>query len=148
MQLRTEVEIDAPPGAVWSVLTNLDAYHEWNPFITSLRGELREGATLSVTIAPPESSELHFQPTLLTVRSEQELRWRGKVLFNWLFSGEHFFELSPVAGGQRTRLVHGEDFSGVLLRFVGHQLTRTARGFVFMNQALKSRVERERSPLS
>jgi len=37
--------------------------------------------------------------------------------------------------------VHGEDFKGLLVRFLGQQLTATARGFVFMNQALKRRAE-------
>jgi hypothetical protein len=140
MQLRTEIEIDATPKAVWEVLTDRSRYHEWNPFITEFTGELREGATLAVLIAPPDSSEMRFRPRVLRYREDHELRWCGTLGFAWLFQGEHFFEVHESASGG-TRFVHGEDFSGFLLKFLAGKLTNTARGFVLMNQALKRRVE-------
>lgn len=36
--LSASIEIDATPDEVWSVLTDLDAYNEWNPFIVSSGG--------------------------------------------------------------------------------------------------------------
>ncbi len=51
--LRHEIEIDASPAAVWAVLTDTDAYADWNPFVRKLDGELREGAKLEVRVAPP-----------------------------------------------------------------------------------------------
>lgn len=49
-ELRREIDIDAPPAAVWAVLTDTRSYSEWNPFIPHLAGELREGAKLEVRI--------------------------------------------------------------------------------------------------
>lgn len=144
MELRTEIEIEAPPERVWEVLTRFSAFPEWNPFITEARGELREGAELSITIAPPESSEQTFRPKVIRVDETRELRWRGTLISGWLFSGEHFFSLEALEDGRKTRLVHGEDFSGILVRFLGPALTRTARGFVLMNQAIKRRTESRR----
>jgi hypothetical protein len=141
MELRTEILINAPPERVWAILSNAGAYSEWNPFITELVGELREGALLRVTLAPPEGSEQTFHPVLLKVDPGRELRWRGKLGFSWLFSGEHFFLLEDVEDGSRTRFVHGEDFKGLIVKFSGPMLTRVARGFVLMNQALKRRSE-------
>jgi hypothetical protein len=140
MQLRTEIAIDAPPAFVWKILTDQEKYHEWNPFITRFAGPLTVGSTLDVVISPPNSSDFRFRPRLVTVDPERELRWRGKVLANFLFSGEHFIELSPL-GDRRTVVRHGEDFEGILLRVLGAQMGSTARGFVFMNQALKRRAE-------
>jgi hypothetical protein len=142
VDLRTEIEINAPSAAVWRVLTDTARYHEWNPFITSLEGKLAVGEDLSVVVSPPNGSDMRFRPRVLKVEEGVELRWRGVLLAPWLFSGEHFFvlrELSP----NRTRLTHGEDFRGFLKRFVGAQLKRTADGFVLMNLALKRRVEAE-----
>ncbi len=138
MQLRTEIDIAATPERIWKVLTNFREYSQWNPFIVSISGKPAVGETLEVVISPPQKSEMRFSPKILRVDPNKELRWRGVLWFRWLFCGEHFFRLEESTPGH-TRFVHGEDFSGWLLRFVS--MTQTARGFVFMNQALKERAE-------
>jgi hypothetical protein len=140
VDLRTEIEISAPPSAVWQVIADTARYHEWNPFITSLEGKLEVGEVLSVVVSPPDGSDMRFRPQVLKVEAEVELRWRGVLGSPFLFSGEHFFVLRELPSGN-TRFQHGEDFRGVLERFLGAQLKRTAHGFVLMNQALKRRVE-------
>lgn len=144
MELRTEVEIAAPPERIWQVLTDFPAYHEWNPFITSIAGELKVGSQLAVVISPPESGETRFSPEVVRCDKNRELRWRGKLWFDWLFTGEHFFQLQA-SGPDSTRVIHGEDFSGILVKLNGRMLTQTARGFVYMNRALKRRIERGES---
>ena len=37
-QLHTEIEIEAPADIVWDILTDLDHYEDWNPFIVSSAG--------------------------------------------------------------------------------------------------------------
>ena len=37
-EIRTEIDIEAPPDRVWAELADLDAYAGWNPFITRRRG--------------------------------------------------------------------------------------------------------------
>jgi hypothetical protein len=140
MQLRTEIVIAASPRAVWNVLTDFPSYPEWNPFIPMVRGDLRVGAQLDIVVAPPEGRELELRPTLLAADPEKELRWRGHFLFRGLFDGEHFFRLTELEPNS-TRFSHGEDFSGILVKLASSALTKTARGFVYMNQALKKRVE-------
>jgi hypothetical protein len=139
-ELRTEVEIDAEPARVWGVISDFARYPEWNPFITRIEGELREGARIQVTMSLPEGGEHTLKPTIARAEPDQELRWLGHLLCKGVLDGEHFFRLEPLDSG-RTRFVHGENFDGLLLRFMGRTLTLTARGFVYMNQALKRRVE-------
>jgi len=140
MQLRTEIDINAPREKVWTVLTDFARYHEWNPFITHIAGELRAGSRLELTISPPESGEMAFRPDVVVCNPGEELRWRGKLLFMGLCDGEHFFRLSDGAAGG-TKFVHGEDFTGLFVRFLNNKFTQVARGFVYMNTALKKRVE-------
>ena len=147
MQVRTELEIDAPPERVWQVLTDFPAYHEWNPFITSVAGELRAGAELTVTLSPPESDEATLRPKLLVCEEPRELRWLGHLYFKGLCDGEHYFLCQETSDG-RTRFVHGENFAGFLVKYVTRRLMYVTRGFVYMNQALKSRVEGTRRPAS
>lgn len=140
MQLRTEVEIDAPPEVVWKVLEDRSAYHEWNPFITTFEGPLEEGARVKIVVSPPDSSDFRFRPTLLKVEPNRMLRWKGTMIANFFFWGEHFIELIPITAN-KTRVSHGEDFGGFLLKFLLGQMGATQRGFVHMNQALKRRAE-------
>lgn len=141
MQLRTELEILASPLEIWDILVDFARYPEWNAFIVSASGELRVGATLKVCIALPEDGATRtFHPVVTECTSPFRLAWRGQLGFPWIFSGHHFFELLPLAEG-RTRLVHAEDFSGLLTKFLGRTFTLTGRGFAYMNQALKRRAE-------
>lgn len=136
-EIVTEVEIDATPGEVWSLLGNPESYHDWNPFIVSMEGQLVEGATLVNTMRPATGSEMTFRPTVLRAEPERELRWLGRLFLPRIFDGEHYFILEQREGG--TRLVHGERFHGVLLWFIDASQFRA--DFERMNAALKQRAE-------
>ena len=140
MEIRTELEIAAPASHVWRILTDFPRYGEWNPFITEIAGELSVDRKLQVLLSLPEGRDVRIRPQLLKCDENRELCWRGHLLFPGLFDGEHFFRLDAVSEA-RTRFVQGENFSGVLVRFSGRTITRAARGFVYMNQALKRRAE-------
>ena len=144
-ELSHEIEIDASTEEVWQVLAETGRYGEWNPFIPSLRGELREGAKLEVQIAPPGGKTMTFRPTVLAADPGRELRWLGRLLAPGLFDGEHRFLLEPLAD-RRTRLVQSERFSGILVGALGRTLDRTRSGFEEMNKALKARVEAGSAP--
>jgi hypothetical protein len=139
-EISREIEIEAPPDAVWAVLADTDAYPDWNPFIRRLTGELRAGARIEARIAPPSGRAMTFKPTVLAAEPGRELRWLGRLLVRGLFDGEHRFALEPLADG-RTRFVQSERFDGVLVRLLENTLAKTALGFEQMNAALKERVE-------
>jgi hypothetical protein len=139
--IETEIEIDAPPSAVWAALTGFADYPEWNPFIRKASGQLTARSVLTLRMFPGDGSTPRtFTPTLLAARENEELRWLGKMSTPGLFSGEHVFELTPLPG-DRTRLVHSERFKGLLVRMLGKMLDQTERDFVALNEALKERVE-------
>ncbi len=52
-EIRTGIDINGTAEKVWNVLTSFDSYDEWNPFIKSIKGELKTGAQLKVYIEPP-----------------------------------------------------------------------------------------------
>lgn len=67
-----------------------------------------------------------------------ELVWRGSVAIPGLFVGRHYFRLEAEGA---CRLVHGEQFSGLLLPLMGGMLADTEKGFHAINAALKARAE-------
>ena len=141
-QVTTTIDIDAPAARVWDILTDFAAYPSWNPFIRSIAGTQKAGATLSVTVQPSGGSPMTFKPRLLVCEVPSELRWKGQVLMPGIFDGEHSFQLSPLGPG-RVQFAHGEVFTGILagLIFRGGLRRSTERGFVEMNEALKQRAE-------
>lgn len=139
-EMRFEVEIAAPIAHVYRVLTDFGSYELWNPFLTSVRGELVVGQKLQVEMSLPEGRIYELEPQVTQVTENAELRWRGRFWFPALLEAEHFFQLHE-RGPEATRVVQGQNFSGFLLRFAGNALTLSARGSVYMNQALKKRAE-------
>ncbi|SRR5581483_10504947 len=140
-ELRTEITIDAPEEKVWSILVATGGYAEWNPFITSIEGELAVGTRLRVRIEPPESRPMTFRPHCLERTESKKLRWLGSLGIKGIFDGEHIFELESL-GTNRTRFIQREKFSGIFVPLLWSSVApNTLRGFEAMNQKLKSRAE-------
>ena len=143
-RLRTHIEIQATAERVWQVLTNFRAFPDWNPFIRSVDGELKEGASLKVYIKPPKGMGMTFRPTVLKVEPNAELRWTGSFLMPGVFDGEHYFLIEPLAEEGRVQFMQGESLAGVMVPVLGllGVFKNTLRGFEEMNQALRFRAER------
>ena len=138
--ISTVAEIDAPPARVWSVLVDLPAYREWNPFIVEASGTVAVGETLTLRMALPGRAPMSIKPRLLVVAPEHELRWKGRLVLPGLFDGEHAFVLTPLANG-RTRMHHWERFAGVLLPIVRSMVyDATVQSFHALNAALAKRA--------
>ena len=140
-ELRTEIEIDAPADRVWRVLTEFDAYPDWNPFLRRASGEVKEGARLEVYMQPSGGRGMTFRPTVIRAEPNREFRWLGHLGMSGLFDGEHSFTIEPLEGN-RVRFVQSERFTGVLVPLMLLMIEKdTKRGFEEMNQALKERAE-------
>jgi hypothetical protein len=139
-EIRTEIDIEATPDAVWATLVDFAAFEQWNPFISNASGTLREGERLKVTLAPPGKRGFRFTPVVVAADPGKRLVWRGTLGFKGLFDGEHQFELEGLPEG-RTRFIHSERFTGVLVPLLAGTLGDARKGFVAMNEALKRRVE-------
>jgi hypothetical protein len=140
-ELYTAIEIDAPAGRVWTILTDLDAFTEWNPHVRQAEGEVREGAKLRIRVEAEDGKGMTFKPTVIRVDPQREFRWLGSLLLPGIFDGEHIFEIIP-SGDGRVRFVQREQFTGVLVPLMWKSLdTTTRQGFEDMNVALKKRSE-------
>jgi hypothetical protein len=122
------------------VLTDFRSYRAWNPFITSIEGDAREGAALRVRIQLPGRRALRFRPRVLAFRPPHELRWLGRVIVPAILDGLHSFTIHA-AGYEACVFRQAEHFSGVLVPLLGKTFEATRSGFEAMNKALKARAE-------
>jgi hypothetical protein len=141
IEITASTDIDAPADTVWRVLTDLDRFHAWNPFIREAHGSTEVGGTVHVRVQPSLRVPLRFNARILARQPNRELRWRGHVLAPWLASGDHSFTIEPLGDG-RVRFTQRERFSGLVPRLAARLLRRESqRGFDAMNEALAARAE-------
>ncbi|MBI4339713.1 MAG: SRPBCC domain-containing protein [Chloroflexi bacterium] len=138
----SRIEINASPERVWEVLTDLPAFPRWNPLLRAVRGELKMRERLEVRLAPATGPRIIFQPTILNVEPNRELRWHSHLLLPGLLASEHTFAIRRLEA-DRVQFIQSEAFAGLLapvLSITG-LLRQIVRGFDQMNQALKARAE-------
>ncbi|WP_246178190.1 SRPBCC domain-containing protein [Actinomadura decatromicini] len=139
-KLRAEIEVNASAARVWQVLTDFQAYPEWNPFILSAVGEPKKGAKLVNKLAGKDGGKtMTFKPTVLVADPGHELRWIGRFGVPGVVDGEHYFLIEETGPG-RVKLTQGENFTGFLVPFVGSVID-VQDNFAAMNAALKKRAE-------
>lgn len=130
----------APVDIVWKILTDLESYTKWNPFLVSSKGNTRVGEKLVNRMEPPGGKAMTFRPRITIFEENSVFEWLGSAGVPGIFDGRHRFELKKTSSG--TQLTHSETFSGLLVRPFRKSLdAHTLQGFKVMNEALKKRSE-------
>lgn len=152
MQLDTQILINSKTEKVRDVILDFQKYSEWNPFFTSFK-IYTSGATsplpgtqLEIKMKLFGGNENTMYPIVLE-NSESALRWKGKLLFDFMFVGIHSFEFFPleIDGQTKTKLIQSEEFSGFfsyIFEWTG-LLVKTKNRFEELNQALKAQIEQD-----
>lgn len=139
--IQTEIIIEAPAERVWQILTNLKAYSLWNPFIIKSEGEIKTQAKLKHVMLNGQK-KFTFKPIVQRVEENHYFDWIGRLFFPGIFDGHHFFKIEKMNENQ-VKLVHGEEFSGLLSGFLFKKIgEQTRANFVRMNQAVKTLAEK------
>jgi hypothetical protein len=132
------IQIDAPPMAVWAVLTGLGSYPDWNPLFREASGQVAVGSRITLRSVHPASGRMMtVRPKITVADPGRELRWVSSL--PGIISGEHSFTLT--AAGVGTRLVQSETFRGLLVPFSARTLARSEVSFRELNDAVKKRAE-------
>lgn len=136
-EIRTEIDIGAPPSVVWGVLANFSEFRDWNPMVTWAEGSAAEGSHARLHYRSHIGLPLRFRVRITRSQPDRELRWVGSGLG---ISGEHYFLLT--GDGNHTHFVHGEVFRGLFAKSLGFLFRDQIPVFESFNRALKDLAER------
>lgn len=138
MHIDTSIDIEATPGEIWQVLTDLNAYDQWNPMLNRVRSSLAPGSRVSFQVQRDSGSPLKLEGRIRRLSECRHLAWRGgSVLF---ICGEHYFRIEQLHS-RLCRLHHGEYFKGLFLPLLRPMLRKGEALYLAMNTALKQRVQ-------
>ena len=142
-EIKTEIEISAPPPKVWSIITNINNWKEWSPIINDSQGTVSVGSKLSITMMGKEKGKdgPKYNPTITELEEPNYFRWRAHMLAGFIFTNDKIFELEETNSG--TRLTHKEMFSGLLAPIFCGQMEKGVPPMLnSMNKALKELAEK------
>ena len=140
-ELHTETEIAASSSRVWTIVTDLERYAEWNPFIRNARGEFLQGGSVELELTPPDQEPWTFYATIMEVSPICLIKLHCAHPDVPGLHFEHELILEPTREGTRfvQRLAVGS--GGVPDAWTGvDDLAQV--GIEMMNAALKERAER------
>jgi hypothetical protein len=137
-EIRSEIDIQASAEKVWQILTALDKYPEWNPFLHHAIGKAELGAKVDV-IFKYGSKDMTLHCVVTKNEPNHELRWKYHVGAPFLYQGEHCFVIEP-AGDNLVHFTDKEIFTGLLIPFMVNENDKG--GFEAEDQALKARAEK------
>ncbi|HPR99149.1 MAG TPA: SRPBCC domain-containing protein [Methanomassiliicoccales archaeon] len=138
-EIKGSVMINVPAEKVWTVLSERAMYKEWNPFLTQLSGELKEGNLLDVTVALPDRPDTKFRSKVMKMESGKELLTKGAIK-KGLLTSEHSFLIETI---NDNKCVFSQKviFTGVMTFFAGKTVKAAQVNLNKMNEALKKRCE-------
>ncbi|KAF9546195.1 hypothetical protein EC957_009933 [Mortierella hygrophila] len=128
---KVSISIQASPSDVWSVLTDFDSYHYWNPMFTSAKGKLAASS---------------WSPRIIKLEPNSCLEWFTPAGLKGFVDGTHYFQLASTHNGTATEFTQGERYTGwgIGLYSSFGTMEDARRGFAAMNSALQIEILRRR----
>ncbi|OPX65778.1 MAG: Polyketide cyclase / dehydrase and lipid transport [Methanomassiliicoccales archaeon PtaB.Bin215] len=140
-EIKGSVMINVPADKVWAVLSERALYQEWNPFITQLSGELKEGNLLDVTVVLPDRKDTKFKSKVVKVEPNKELLTKGAIK-KGLLTSEHSFLIEVI---EENKCVFSQKviFTGLMTLFAGKVIKDSQVALNRMNEEMKKRCEKK-----
>jgi hypothetical protein len=124
---------------VWRVVSDLERWAEWNPLYVKAEGELRIGAQLTLTQALAERPTVLIQPTIVDWVPDAQILWRLTQNRGFI-QRLRYIEIDKLTD-EACIFSNGEDWTGLLARFVAPELRRALRaGYEAMSEAVRDQA--------
>jgi len=139
-EIKGSVMINVPAEKVWSTLTDFATYKDWNPFLTQMNGELKEGNLFDVVVALPDRPDTKFKTKVIKAEPNKELLTKGAIK-KGLLTSEHSFLIEVI---EENKCVFSQKvvFTGLMTIFAGKTIKESQVALNKMNEELKKRCEK------
>jgi hypothetical protein len=136
----TRVDIDAPAERVWSILTDLDAYADWNPFTPRIETDFVVGHPIVLHVSFDGAKPRQQIEELRRWAPGEQLCWGMTMGPAWFFRAERVQRVE-VLGPARCRYISEDAFAGLFSPVVEALFgPKVQRGFDRMATALARRA--------
>ena len=143
-EVRTEIEISAPPEEVWKVISNISEWQNWSPVINKSEGSAALGTKVDITMCSKEEGKdgPKYSPVITKFDEPKSLHWRATMLVGFVFTNDKIIELEKTNSG--TRVIHKELFGGLMAAMMASHMEEGVPPILNKwNEALKQKVENE-----
>lgn len=140
--ITTEIDISAPPAKVWSIITDIDKWHEWSPTINASEGMASVDSTLTITMMSKEEGKdgPKYNPKIIQMDEPKYFHWRAHMMAGFVFTNDKIIELTETDSG--TKVTHTETFKGLMAALMKGQMEKGVPPMLnMMNDALKKQAE-------
>lgn len=141
--ITTEIEIQAPPEKVWSILTDIDKWEEWSPTINASKGKAAVGSSVAITMMSKEAGKdgPKYNPEIIKLEEPNYFHWRAHMMAGFIFTNDKIIELEKTDLG--TKVTHKETFKGLMAAMMKGQMEKGVPPMLnMMNDALKQTAEK------
>ncbi len=150
-KISVKIKINAPIEKVWEVLTNINGYSEWNPFVYDISADKKipnVDCNMLFFVAFDNGKKVESKE-FVTKFEEPKLHAKNKAL--WVYRFDGFLHKLNIVRATRTQSLKAvsetcteysseEVFSGLAKSFVPYE--EVQKGFVIQANALKEICER------
>ena len=145
MEIGQTLEIAAPAATVWSVITDLDRYPEWNPFVVACRSSLQPGSPIVMRVRVFPGFAQSQRETVFEHEPGRLLSYGVAPMPLGMLTSRRSHEVTAL-GTDRTRYASHFELRGWLAPVVQALLGRRLEdGFAAMSAAIKARAESGRA---
>ncbi|QLY28025.1 SRPBCC domain-containing protein [Nocardia huaxiensis] len=140
------VDIDAPAELVWQVLTDVDKYGEWNPFVPACATTLEPGTPIDMQVVLIGSTPRAQREYIRSCTPGHEFSYSMKPAPLGLLRSHRSHTITDLGDG-RTRYESHFQLEGPVAPIVGGLLgSALRRGFGGMTAGVKQRAEALHAP--
>ena len=135
--LEAQIDIDAPIDVVWQHLTDFASYPEWNPYILSAEGELKQDSLVRFKVAGLPGT---LSAPIVSLVENKQLIWEARSPIPGV--RPRYIRRLEEIDATHTRFINREEFTGWAVPLISPMLNLMSKPlFPKTCAALKQRVE-------